>query len=126
MLKDQSDLVEVRFYRGQVVGNDLGRVQVLTLLRHLNRLVLVLASSLAEIVKFYVPLVQENVLHRQLVVENLLAAQLFVGSHDSLEQTETGNVRHVLTVADEVLQILVEVLINLLNCLTYINMVGTF
>ena len=126
MLKDQSDLVEVRFYRGQVVGNDLGRVQVLTLLRHLNRLVLVLASSLAEIVKFYVPLVQENVLHRQLVVENLLVAQLFVSSHDPLEQTETGNIRHVLTVADEVLQILVEVLVNLLNCFTYINMVGTF
>lgn len=126
MLKDQSDLVEVRFYRGQVVGNDLGRVQVLTLRRHLNRLVLVLASSLAEIVKFYVPLVQVNVLHRQLVVENLLVAQLFVGSHDSLEQTETGNIRHVLTVADEVLQILVKVLVNLLNCFTYIDMVGTF
>ena len=69
---------------------------------------------------------QENVLHRQLVVENLLVAQLFVGSYDSLEQTETGNIRHVLTVADEVLQILVEVLVNLLNCFTYINMVGTF
>lgn len=109
MLKDQSDLVEVRLQRGQRVALQFRRV--LALLNHVYGLVLVVGARLAEVVELDVALMQVDVLHAELVVQQLLTGQLLVGRQDALEQAQT-RLRLHRAAAQELLQVLLEVLVD--------------